>query len=495
MGTMTFHLPSEPPQDLRDLERACIAGGPDNMPWPTERRLVNGDLNLQRVVEDSGYLAVPWAVEGHGQLMGASATLMERAAPYDLVVELARGKVNQVRGQASDWAATGVQISAALQAQVQLASQAFGRTVTAATPAELHRQAQQTLALAYTAADALVATYCQQWFAFRRQRQGRLNTALNCRLGLAPPPQPLAEALAIACSGVAVPLSWHVVEAEETSYRWEACDALIAWAQEQHLTVTAGPLIDFSSSQLPAWLWLWERDLPSLATFMCRYVENAVRRYRGRIRRWHLTAASNYATVLHLNEDQLLGLTYRLSEAARQVDPGLEIVIGVSQPWGEYMAQADRTHSPFIFADTLIRSGVNLAALDLEVVMGPGPRGSYCRDRLELSRLLDLYALLGVPLSLTLGYPSAAAADLEADPEQTLNGGHWRDGFTPAVQADWATAYAEVAACKPFVQGLTWTHLSDAEPHLFPHCGLADAQGTAKPALQRLRQLREAHLR
>ena len=84
------------------------------------------------------------------------------------------------------------------------------------------------------------------------------------------------------------------------------------------------------------------------------------------VRRWHLTAASNVADVLTLSEDDLLWLTARLAEAAWQVDPALELVVGVAQPWGEYMARAEHTYSPFVFADTLIRSGLNLAALDVE---------------------------------------------------------------------------------------------------------------------------------
>ena len=99
------------------------------------------------------------------------------------------------------------------------------------------------------------------------------------------------------------------------------------------------------------------------------------------------------------------------------------------------MAQEDRTHSPFIFADTLIRAGLNLAAVDMEWVMGVTPRGSYCRDVLDASRLLDMYALLGVPLRVTLGYPSAAGPDLDADPEMRLWTpiGCWGDGFSPTV--------------------------------------------------------------
>ena len=55
-----------------------------------------------------------------------------------------------------------------------------------------------------------------------------------------------------------------------------------------------------------------------------------------------MTAASNWANILALGEDELLGLTYRLTETARQVDPGLELVVGVSQPWGEYLAASER---------------------------------------------------------------------------------------------------------------------------------------------------------
>jgi hypothetical protein len=45
------------------------------------------------------------------------------------------------------------------------------------------------------------------------------------------------------------------------------------------------------------------------------------------------------------------------------------------------------------------------------------------------------------------------------------------------------------------VQAVHWVHLSDAEPHTFPHAGLLDAGGNVKPALAALRELREKHLR
>jgi hypothetical protein len=427
--------------------------------------------------------------------MGATATLMERPQPYQLLVELARGKVNQLRCQASDWQMGGLQVPADLQPDVRQTATAFSRAITADSAGDANREAQAALEIAYRVAERLVSAYVDQVFLIRRQRQPRLESTLGVRLGPAPPRPEVAALLKDTFNAVHLPLSWSLVESEEATYNWQPHDALLTWAESNGLPAVAGPLIDFSSAQLPAWLWLWERDLPNMASFMCKFVETAVRRYRHRIRRWQLTAASNSASILSLTEDELLGLTYRLAEAARQVDPTLEIVVGVSQPWGEYMASAERTHSPFVFADTLIRSGMNMAALDVELVMGPTPRGSYCRDLLETSRLLDLYALLGVPLRVSLGYPSAASPDLDADPEMQPTAGRWRDGYTPQTQAAWAAAFAPLVLCKPYVQGALWVHLSDADPHQFPHCGLLDAAGRPKPAAQKLRELRQTHLK
>jgi hypothetical protein len=493
MWPMTFQLPPGVPQEIaQQLEWSCLAGGPDNMPLATQVNLQNGLLRLAHSGDESVYLVAPWPVEGVGQVMGTSATLMARSQPYNLVVELARGKVNQVRNQLADWHNGGLQTPDELDDLVLRASHTFGRAVCAASADEVFALAQQALGLGYQSAAQLVDAYVRQVFHIRHQRQDHL--VLAARIDSTALEPDIGKGVAAAFNRVVLPMSWHVVEGEETVYNWSECDQLLEWAEDNELDVAAGPLVDFSSSQLPAWLWLWERDVPAMATFMCRYVEAAVRRYRSRIRRWQLTAASNWASVLSLTEDELMALTYRMGEAARQIDPALELTIGISQPWGEYMAVHERTYSPFIFADHLIRSGLNLSGLNLELVMGVLGRGSYCRDLLETSRLLDLYALLGVPLQVTLGYPSTGRPDPEADPELTTGAGLWQVGYTPTVQAQWATAYAEVALCKPFVQSVGWTHLSDRRPHQFPSCGLINRQGQPTPALAAFEALRKEHV-
>ena len=143
MGAMTFLLPPALSPDLTsELERACVCGGPDNMPWPTEVRVEPGRLTVRRDVDESGVLAVPWDVEGAGRVMGTTATLIEQALPYQFRLELARGKVNQIRCQAADWQAGGLHLPASLFEQIRNMSVAFARAVTL-PPAEINQQGRR----------------------------------------------------------------------------------------------------------------------------------------------------------------------------------------------------------------------------------------------------------------------------------------------------------------------------------------------------------------
>jgi Glycosyl hydrolase family 10 len=493
MGSMSFLLPTKaPPAALADLHFASIAGGYDNMPAPTRVQIEAGELKLFRDIDESGALVVPWEVAGAGRVMGTTATLIERPDPYQFSVELARGKINQLRCQAADWRMVGLQIPDAVEAQVREASRLFGRAATAGGSAA-DADALAALSGGYKAGNQLVRMYVDQMLRARHQRQPRLETGLGVRLN-GPVPPTVANDVAAACNSASVPLTWKLIEPTESQYHWDQTDAMLEWATKKNLRITAGPLVDFSAFGLPEWLWLWESDLPSLSSFMCDYVETVVGRYHKRIRRWQLTAGSNNANVLRLGEDDLLWLTARLAEAAWQVDSEIELIVGIAQPWGEYMARAEHTYSPFVFADTLIRAGLKLSALDLEWTMGVTPRGSYVRDLLDASRLLDLYALLGTPLQVTLAYPSELKKDALADPALSATGGYWLNGLTPDGQADWAADFLTLAVCKPFVRGVSWAHLSDAEIHQFPQCGLLDAAGQAKVALSELRHLRDEHL-
>jgi drug/metabolite transporter, DME family len=168
--------------------------------------------------------------------------------------------------------------------------------------------------------------------------------------------------------------------------------------------VIVGPLIDLASGTLPAWI-ASDGDSPTLAAYFCDFIETIVQRYKDRVRDWILCTGFNYADLHQLSQDDRLRLVVKMLEAGRSANPEARWVIGVSQPWGEYMDQPDQTVSPLVFCDTLLRTGLSISGFMLELFAGRGSRSSHLRDGLELLRLFELYGLLGVPLDLSLRHP------------------------------------------------------------------------------------------
>jgi hypothetical protein len=492
---MIFQIPAWLADDARqELERASVTGGQDNMPYLTEACVDGERLILTRDVSESGNVQVPWPIAGFGQLMTTTATLIERAAPYHLAIELARGKINQVRCQAAEWSMGPLEMPAALERAIHEATRFFAQALMRLPAEEANALAQESLVRAHQASHDLTAHYAERVFELRHLRQAQFDSLLSCRLEVDEPALTLTPQFLQAFNGVGIPFPWQRIEPSPRTFTWKATDRVIDWAQAQGLKMVGGPLIDFAGRNLPDWLWEHDTDLASLSQLLSEHVENVVRRYHARIRTWQISAGSNCSGILASRDEELIWLTLKIAEAVRRVNPQLEIIVGLAQPWGDYLAEQERVKTPFIFADDLLRTGVKLAGLDLEFIMGVAPRGNYCRDLLETSRLLDLYALLGVPIQATLGYPSASAATDLADPDQRVGLGSWRSGFSNEAQADWAAGLAALALCKPHVRAVQWTHWSDAQRHAFPNCGLIDALGREKPALQALAKLRGLHL-
>ncbi|MDY3557479.1 endo-1,4-beta-xylanase [Gemmata sp. JC673] len=494
MGSMSFLLPgSLSAAAAAGLGEACVAGAGfhDQTPGPTVVSLADGVLTLSRDEDESGYLIVPWPVTPFGTLAVISSTLRERAEPYRLVVELARGKVNQVRTLAAEWHDIGLHTTPEFDRGVVEVGRQFGRALLAPTPEESDALATRVLEHAHALADRLTRDYTRQMLATREKAEGRLDTRLAAR-HLCAPQRAAAAEYGRAFNAAAVGLRWRDIEAAEAQYDWTETDSAVASARAMGLPVTLGPVIDLGPGMMPPWAAGWAADLPTLAACMCDFLETALNRYKGDVRRWVVCAGFNQGEGLGLSDDDRLRLAYRLFEAAAQVDSGLELVLSVAQPWGEYRASGARTISPIAFPDDLLRAGVRLSGLELEIRPGVRPRGGLPRDLLDTARLLDVFGVLGLPLEVLLSAPAGEGPDRRAaDQQQTA----WASiGPTPEGQAEWGASFAALALCWPQVRSVTWDHWFDAEPHLVPHGGLLDPTGRPRPLLARLRALRNAHL-
>ena len=290
MGEMTFLLPAEiDAASRRELERACLAGGPESVPWPTMAVLEGNRLILTRETGESGCLHAPWKVSGHSRCILSSCTLMEREAPYRLLLELARGKLNQIRNQSWDWRAAGLELSADFTSELGRALQSFRTAVSATSPEMADLAAGHALEQLGQCGSSLVQAYIQQVVQLRRNRPEPPVFDLGCRFESRPPAQ--AEAALLDVAGTAtLTFPWKEIERLQGSFFWERADELMAWAEQSRpQNLTGGPLIDMGLEGLPEWLLAGQHDVNHLARVMCRFAMAVVRRYHPRIRRWILT--------------------------------------------------------------------------------------------------------------------------------------------------------------------------------------------------------------
>jgi hypothetical protein len=424
-----------------------------------------------------------------------TATLSERATPYVLAVELARGKLNDIRNQLADWMQMGLRSTVELEQALAKAQRAFVRAVTTTDDLETCAQAaQDSLQAASHAGDLLIEAYSSQILQSRLATTSKLPTDLGCVLDCNPQKLPASFEWSSTFNMSQVGVSWKQVAPSEGQYRWDELDAQLTWCRRNSRALEVGPLVEFRQGALPDWVWLWEGDCETIGGMVADFVQQAVLRYRGRVPLWHVVHRPASGEILGLTEEEQIRITARAIQAAHQADPSAQLTIGIDRPWAEWMGSSHFQLGPLHLCDYLLRAELGLTGIAIEMAPGYSSPGSYMRDIFEFSKLLDLYSLLNVPLHIWMAVPSADGPDELADPVVQIESAQWPDPIDENLQATWAAKWLVLAVAKPFVRSLTWLQAADALPHLYPHAGLLRADQAAKPLLAWLRMLRKETL-
>ena len=143
-------------------DRAYLSGL-DQIPWPCRTRLKDNELAIERGVSESGKLHIPFPVTGRGEMMISTGTLMQRDRPYQLEIELARGKLNQVRNQVAEWQSMGLVVTPQIEAAVQRVIEQFSAAVTSQeNPALAAERARATIAATVEVGELIADCYVEQ---------------------------------------------------------------------------------------------------------------------------------------------------------------------------------------------------------------------------------------------------------------------------------------------------------------------------------------------
>src|SRR5262245_5609935 len=166
MGLMRFLIhPQDVLGDWPEVHRAHISGL-DGRIYPTRVEVAGNLITCRRPHSDSGKLHVPWPVRGYGRPVLSTASLREREAPYLLALELARGKLSEIRDQCAAWQLLRMAPPPEYQAIEQSAFRLFSRaTALQENAPEASRLAVDSIVQACRAAQVLVESYIEQRLA------------------------------------------------------------------------------------------------------------------------------------------------------------------------------------------------------------------------------------------------------------------------------------------------------------------------------------------
>src|SRR5262249_49444473 len=267
-------------------------------------------------------------------------------------VELARGKLNDIRNQLSDWLQLGLRSTPQLEKTLAEAQKAF---VVAATTtdrdSECVQAAQASLDAASSAGDLLMDAYTSQILQSRLSSTTRLPTHLGCVIEEAPQKGPGEVDWPGTFNMAQVNVSWKEIAPTEGKYRWDALDALLSWGRRLGLALEMGPLVEFRYDALPDWLSLWEGDSETIGGLLTDFVQQIIQRYRGRVPLWHLVHRPASGDILGLTEEEQIRITARAIQVARQADPAAQLSIGIDRPWADWMGSSNFQLGPLHLCD------------------------------------------------------------------------------------------------------------------------------------------------
>ncbi len=302
------------------------------------------------------------------------------------------------------------------------------------------------------------------------------------------------DAITRSCDFITVPMRWTEMEPAEGEYDYSRTDRWIEWAIRQaKIQVVAGPLIDFRSASVPDWLYIWENDYETLRELVYEHIKTLVTRYRRTVTRWTVCSGLHCGDHFKLSFEQMMDLTRICVLVTRKLHPRAKIQVEITQPWGEYHTHDRSSLPPLLYAEMLSQAGIQIDAFSLRMQMGSYRPGLQTRDLMAFSAMLDQYAMLDRPITISsFGVPTSKIAprdDLPSWPDS----GMWRQPWSEAAQADWLSAYAAVALSKPYIESICWHELADPSGSTDMRTGgLMDTKGLGRPALDRMTDLRTA---
>jgi hypothetical protein len=205
----------------------------------------------------------------------------------------------------------------------------------------------------------------------------------------------------------------------------------------------------------------------------------------------HVIGGLNGIGHRHLSYPQQLQITVDMLRAVEESRVELPTLISFDFPWAERLAGAVGGVHPLQIADSLLRQGLPISFLGLDISLDFWPNGCAVRDPLQWIDLVDVWAQLGLPLILCFRAPSGANAS-RVDRRNDREVNQTRSNLTDQMRIEFLNTVLPIMVARPTVHGLIWRQWQDKDDFRFPCAGFRDDDGNEKAIARAIERLRLA---
>lgn len=470
-----------------DLQGAYLVGS-DGVPLRAEIELAGNELCCAKRVDGPAGISLPWPVNEAGVIMLDTSRLTDREKPYNLAVELTRGRLMRISQKREEWGLFDFDGFEPVAAEIDKARGLFVEALKTDAPADQTRIAERALQTAILSGEQLSHFYAELFLTRRKQAHAFSKRAIGCTVDIAKTSDEYRQALHANFDYAYLPISWCELEPKHQEHNWRTFDVWVEWLTKNRMPIKVGPLVSFRNGQVPDWLSTYEADFEAIRNMIFEHVRRVVERYGNYVHQWDVVSGLHADNVFGFTFEQLMELTRVTASLAKQLAPRAQTIVDIIMPWGEYYARNQRTIPPMLYADMVVQSGVGFDGLGVQFLFGTGGEGGFVRDMLQISEKLERLGTLGKTLHISAVHvPSAPLTK-----ELVAAGGCWRKPWNLDVQARWVKEFYTIALSKPFVESVTWRGFVDSEsddpgPK---NVGLLKADLSPKPAFKVVKDLR-----
>lgn len=432
--------------------------GLDGIAGPCRISRVDQLVTVVRNRDESGHVYLVWPTAEWGELVLVTGTLPESDREVPVALELARGTANRLRNQISLWEEGGLSIPGEIHESAGRASQLLASSIMQASTSGSELSSIRSIEVAVRGIFELSRVFARQILPLRLQNPGtpKVWTGIRCEESR----------------------QFELVRSEFDVVSTTSPEIA---ADRRMVPLAIGPLVDMAPGALPEAIRGIDRFEARQAAILQSAKKVLDQSRQSNVRMIHAVAGLNGTGHRHMGYSQQLQLTLDLLQMCEDNTGKAPVMVSFDNPWGERLARSVGGTHPLQIADTLLRRGVRISVLGLEINLDYGHRGSFARDPFQWLELLDLWGQLGLPLVLLLRVPFGVPAENTAI----------RHGMTDRQRMEYLLTVLPLVLSRPVVQGVLWQQLQDESGETgFPGGGVLAIDGTPKPVWDLLAGLR-----